>query len=83
MEDPIRIGDKEYKFDDMPPEAQKMVTYITTIDKQLNQMHSQMEILQVSREGCYTRLNNAMENEDATQEKTSPAGGLQENPDAE
>lgn len=82
MQDPIRIAGKEYKFVDMPMDAQKMVGYITTIDKNLDSLQTQMDMMQITRDGCYTRLNNALESEDATQETDTPEGGLQKDADA-
>ena len=62
MEDPITIADKEYLFADLPPEAQKMLSFISDMDQQLNSMRDQMEMIQFSRAGCYARLLEVLEN---------------------
>lgn len=65
IENPVIINDKEYKFEDLPPEGQKMVVYLQKIDAQLGQLSSQMELIQMSREVCYSRLNAALEKPDS------------------
>ena len=79
--DPIRIGDKEYKFDDLPPRAQTMIQYMQTIDANLDNLDMQMDMMKITRVGCFNNLTDIMELHNATQ-KTSPAGGIQEDPDA-
>lgn len=61
IQDPVNIEGVDYKFADLPPLAQKMLTYITQIDNQLDSAASQVELLQVTREGVYTKLLKAME----------------------
>ena len=58
--DPVTIEGKEYKFADLPPEAQKMVTFINGIDSQLDAMAGQMELAQIGRDGCFARLTRIL-----------------------
>ena len=81
MEDPIRIGDKEYEFDKLPPKAQKMIQYMQTIDKQLTTLDTQMDMMKITREGCYNRLMTEVTNH--AEESDTEKGRVQENPDAE
>jgi hypothetical protein len=74
-ENPIRIGDKEYAYEDMPARAQTLIVHINSIDKQLNQLDAQMDLMQIAREGCYAKLTQAMEHYDG-EEETDPAGRL-------
>lgn len=60
IEDPIRIGDKEFKFADLTPGQQECVTFITNIDDQLNSMHKNMLMLQAARETFFNRLNESI-----------------------
>lgn len=81
-EDPIRIGDKEYEFDKLPPRAQKMIIYMQTIDQNLDALDTQMDMMQITRSGCFSQLTELMVIYDASAQETDPVGGLQENPDA-
>lgn len=81
-ENPITIGDKKYKYEDMTPEAQSLVNHMVSLDGKLNNLKFEMDQLQFGRNAVYTRLLNAVtgEQHDA-QEKQSiaPRGGrLQE-----
>ena len=60
IEDPVIIEGKEYKFADMPAEAQKMIQYITSVDSQLDRLDVQMDQLKICREGCHARLLAAL-----------------------
>jgi hypothetical protein len=60
IKEPITIEGKEYKLDDLPPEAQKMVRYIAGIDEHLNNLASQIEVSQIGRDGCYKFLLEAI-----------------------
>ena len=89
-DDPIRIGDLKYKFDEMPLEAQKAIVSIQGIDKSLDQMAGQMDLLQLARQGYIERLNGALATlgeEDNADEQTlqqhPEKGRVQENQEAE
>ena len=60
IEDPVIIEGKEYKFAEMPAEAQKMVTFIDGIDAQLDATVLQMELAQIGRDGCFARLTRLL-----------------------
>ena len=87
-DDPIRIGDLKYKFDDLPPEAQKAIMSIQGIDKSLDQMAGQMDLLQLARQGYMERLNAALKTlgEDNADEQAlqqhPEEGRIQENEEA-
>lgn len=86
-DDPIRIGDLKYKFDEMPLEAQKAIVSIQGIDKSLDQMAGQMDLLQLARQGYIERLNAALQekadaDEQALQQHPEE-GRIQENEEAE
>ena len=74
IEDPIRIGDKEYKYDDLTPDAQDCVAHIVSLDSRLNQAQDHMDELQMCRLAYVNRLNSVMEKQDAESE-TAPSGG--------
>jgi hypothetical protein len=80
--DPITIEDKEYAFADLTPHAQKMITFMQSIDQNLTSLDTQMQMMQITRDGCYLRLITEVKIH--TEEiETSEAGRVQENPDAE
>jgi hypothetical protein len=67
-EDPINIAGKDYKFDDLPPQAQKMIMFIQTVDNNLNSLDTQMQMMQITRDGCYSRLTQAVSAHELKQE---------------
>lgn len=70
-EDPIRFNDEEFEFDKLPLVAQKDIIAIQNLDKSLDNMATQMDILQMARQGYLTRLNITIkEYKDAVQEQT-------------
>ena len=71
-QDPIRINDKEYKFDELPQVAQTSIISIQKIDGTLNSLSDQMELLQMARLAYINRLNETLkqENDNAVQEQT-------------
>jgi hypothetical protein len=68
-EDPINIDGKDYKFDDLPPQAQKMITFIQTVDNNLNSIDTQMQMMQITRDGCYSRLITAVKDHEQAEER--------------
>jgi hypothetical protein len=70
MENPITIEGKEYEFEAMSSQSQKMVKFITGIDAQLDTLALNMEQLQICREGCHARL---LQNLDIEPEEATPA----------
>jgi hypothetical protein len=54
--DPVTIEGVEYVYDEMSPEVQGLVQHMTAIDGQLNAVAGQMELLQMARETCFSRL---------------------------
>ncbi len=55
-ESPIHIGDKEFEFENLSPEAQILVRHMISIDGKLNQLKFEMDQLQFSRKAVYTQL---------------------------
>jgi hypothetical protein len=68
-EDPINIEGKDYKFDDLPPQAQKMIMFIQTVDDSLDNFSTQMQMMQITREGCYSRLITAVKDHEQAEER--------------
>lgn len=85
-EDPIRINDKKYKFDDLAPEAQKAIVSIQGIDKSLDQLAGQMDLMQLARQGYMDRLNAELPEKDNADEQAlqqhPEEGRIQENEEA-
>jgi hypothetical protein len=79
--DPIIIEDKEYAYADLPPHAQKMIKFIQTIDQNLTSLDTQMEMMKITRDGCYLRLTTEVKIH-AEEIEASAAGRVQEDPDA-
>ncbi len=69
-ENPITIGSKSYKFEDLTPESQTLVQHMVSLDGKLNNLKFEMDQLQFGRNAVYTRLLNAVTGEDS--------GGAQE-----
>ena len=65
LSEPITIGDKDYKYADLSPEALKWLGYIQFADDQLSAQAASMEKLQILREGCYARLLQNLPPDDA------------------
>jgi len=59
-QDPIRINDKEFKFDELPLDAQTYIKAITGIDANLNSLAGQMDMFQMARKGYIDRLNTVI-----------------------
>jgi hypothetical protein len=76
-EDPIVIEGKSYDFDDLPPRAQQMVMFLHSIDNNLATLDTQMQMMQITREGCYSHLITAVKDHEQEQERR-----FQENSDA-
>jgi len=77
-ENPITIGSKSYKFEDLTPESQTLVQHMVSLDGKLNNLKFEMDQLQFGRNAVYTRLLNAVTGEDDhAQEKQpiAPRGG--------
>jgi hypothetical protein len=68
-EDPIVIEGKSYDFDDLPPRAQQMVMFLQSIDNNLTTLDTQMQMMQITREGCYSRLTTAVKDHEQEQER--------------
>ncbi len=66
-QDPIRIGEQEFKFDALSPEAQTLVQHMMSIDGKLNSHAFEIQQLQFGRQAVYTQLiaETGAENDDA------------------
>lgn len=63
-ENPIRIGENDFKFEELTPEAQTLVQHMISIDGKLTHFKFEMDQLQIGRQAVYTQLFKATHGED-------------------
>ncbi len=55
-ENPIHIGEDEFKFEELTPEAQVLVRHMMSIDGKLNSHAFEVQQLQIGRKAVYDQL---------------------------